>query len=65
MAEPPGGIGTVSLTDRRVLVVDDDPTVSEVVTEYLRAAGFVVDHAAESHYRIQTVQVRRPPRRPL
>ena len=38
MAEPPGGIGTVSLTDRRVLVVDDDPTVSEVVTEYLRAA---------------------------
>ncbi|MFI5953959.1 response regulator transcription factor [Cryptosporangium sp. NPDC051539] len=32
---------------QRVLVVDDDPTVSEVVGRYLRRAGFVVDQAAD------------------
>lgn len=31
----------------RVLVVDDDPTVSEVVTGYLNRAGFAVDVAAD------------------
>ncbi|WP_329377463.1 response regulator transcription factor [Streptomyces sp. NBC_01351] len=31
----------------RVLVVDDDPTVAEVVTGYLRRAGFAVEHAAD------------------
>ncbi|MEU9374440.1 response regulator transcription factor [Streptomyces sp. NPDC048255] len=38
-AEPP----------RRILVVDDDPTVTEVVTGYLKHAGFLVDHAADGH----------------
>ncbi|MFI1397900.1 response regulator [Streptomyces sp. NPDC020681] len=32
---------------RRVLVVDDDPTVTEVVTGYLKNAGFLVDNAAD------------------
>ncbi|MFJ3393832.1 response regulator [Leifsonia aquatica] len=32
-------------TGHRVLVVDDDRTVSEVVCTYLRAAGFVVEQA--------------------
>ncbi|MEU5085226.1 response regulator transcription factor [Streptomyces sp. NPDC021356] len=32
---------------RRVLVVDDDPTVSEVVAGYLDRAGFAVDVAAD------------------
>ena len=32
---------------RRVLVVDDDPTVAEVVAGYLNRAGFVVDRAAD------------------
>ncbi|MFI0975675.1 response regulator transcription factor [Streptomyces sp. NPDC021093] len=32
---------------RRVLVVDDDPTVAEVVTGYLERAGFTVDRAAD------------------
>ncbi|MDT0347724.1 response regulator transcription factor [Streptomyces litchfieldiae] len=32
---------------RRVLVVDDDPTVTEVVAGYLNRAGFVVDRAAD------------------
>ena len=31
----------------RVLVVDDDPTVREVVVSYLRAAGHEVDEAAD------------------
>jgi two-component system, OmpR family, response regulator ResD len=31
----------------RVLVVDDDPTVAEVVAGYLQRAGFAVDHAAD------------------
>jgi DNA-binding response OmpR family regulator len=31
----------------RVLVVDDDPTVAEVVTDYLRAAGLEPRHAAD------------------
>ncbi|MFE5490191.1 response regulator transcription factor [Streptomyces virginiae] len=33
----------------RILVVDDDPTVAEVVTGYLRRAGHTVGHAADGH----------------
>jgi two-component system, OmpR family, response regulator ResD len=32
---------------RRILVVDDDPTVAEVVAGYLDRAGFMVDRAAD------------------
>ncbi|MCU7826023.1 response regulator transcription factor [Kitasatospora sp. DSM 101779] len=32
-----------------MLVVDDDPTVAEVVTGYLRRAGYTVDRAADGH----------------
>ncbi|TDC21222.1 response regulator transcription factor [Streptomyces sp. 8K308] len=35
------------LEGQRVLVVDDDPTVTEVVAGYLGRAGFVVDRAAD------------------
>ena len=45
--EPARTLGNDDLIDRRVLVVDDDPTVSEVVSEYLRAAGFVVDRVSD------------------
>ncbi|MCX2180657.1 response regulator [Streptomyces sp. SKN60] len=31
----------------RILVVDDDPTVAEVVTGYLDRSGFAVEHAAD------------------
>ncbi|MFF0161305.1 response regulator transcription factor [Streptomyces sp. NPDC005263] len=34
-----------ALSGARVLVVDDDPTVAEVVTGYLDRAGYVVDRA--------------------
>ncbi|TFB74196.1 response regulator transcription factor [Cryobacterium glaciale] len=36
-----------ALAGRRVLVIEDDPMVSEVVGQYLRAAGFVVDEAVD------------------
>ena len=32
---------------KRVLVVDDDPTVAEVVAGYLDRAGYVVDRAGD------------------
>ena len=32
---------------RRVLVVDDDPTVAEVVAGYLDRAGYAVDRAGD------------------
>ncbi|WP_328293933.1 response regulator transcription factor [Kineococcus sp. NBC_00420] len=35
------------LRDRRVLVVEDDPTVREVAEEYLRSAGLLVDTAPD------------------
>ncbi|GAT71630.1 response regulator transcription factor [Microbacterium hydrocarbonoxydans] len=41
-AESPG------LADRRVLVIEDDTTVSEVVRTYLRAAGYLVDSAEDA-----------------
>lgn len=38
---------TKDSTGRRVLVVEDDPTVREVVSGYLRSAGLVVDEASD------------------
>jgi DNA-binding response OmpR family regulator len=39
--------GTPAAMPQRVLVVDDDPTVSDVVRRYLERAGYEVDHAAD------------------
>ena len=44
------------LTDRRVLVVEDDPTVLEVATTYLRAAGFLVDQATDGFRALDAVR---------
>ena len=46
VAEPPPDRDEL-LRDRRVLVVEDDPTVREVTCDYLRNAGFIVDEAAD------------------
>ena len=48
-------LGNDLLTDRRVLVVDDDPTVSEVAGTYLRSAGFLVDLATDGFAAIDAV----------
>jgi DNA-binding response OmpR family regulator len=44
----------------RVLVVDDDPTVAEVVLAYLRRAGFDADHAADGHTALAQAQAAPP-----
>ncbi|MEV8566346.1 response regulator transcription factor [Streptomyces sp. NPDC051322] len=44
----------------RVLVVDDDPTVSEVVTGYLDRAGYAVDRAADGPAALECAARRRP-----
>ncbi|GAA1919679.1 response regulator transcription factor [Streptomyces sodiiphilus] len=45
---------------RRVLVVDDDPTVSEVVAGYLGRAGFSVDRAADGPGALERVAAAPP-----
>lgn len=54
--EPARVVDNDDLRDRRVLVVDDDPTVAEVVTDYLRSAGFVVDRVADGFAAIEAVE---------
>ncbi|MFD7504791.1 response regulator transcription factor [Streptomyces sp. NPDC059850] len=44
----------------RVLVVDDDPTVAEVVAGYLTRAGFTVDRAADGHGALARADARWP-----
>jgi len=43
----PGGAAAEVTARQRVLVVDDDPTVSDVVRRYLELAGFEVAHASD------------------
>ncbi|ORT58027.1 response regulator transcription factor [Streptomyces sp. CB03238] len=45
---------------RNILVVDDDPTVSEVVTGYLERAGFAVDRAADGPEALRLAAAQRP-----
>lgn len=48
------------LTGRRVLVVEDDPTVREVTCDYLREAGFVVDEASDGIAALRRVEATPP-----
>jgi DNA-binding response OmpR family regulator len=48
------------VTGGRVLVVDDDPTVSDVVARYLRAAGFGVDVVADGAVALEMALARPP-----
>lgn len=49
-----------ALTGRRVLVIEDDPLVSEVVGQYLRAAGFVVDETVDGPAGLRQAEARQP-----
>ena len=60
IAESARALGNEDLIDRRVLVVDDDPTVSEVVSDYLRSAGFVVDRVSDGFAAIEAERRIRP-----
>ncbi|GMA94629.1 DNA-binding response regulator [Pseudolysinimonas kribbensis] len=51
---------TADITDRRVLVVDDDPAVRDVVCDYLDAAGLIVDRAADGFSAVEAVRRTRP-----
>lgn len=44
----------------RVLIVDDDPTVSEVVAGYLQRAGFTVNRAADGPTALEAAARHRP-----
>jgi len=45
---------------RRVLVVDDDPTVLEIVCRYLRAADFLVDEAPDGLSALRLAEEKQP-----
>lgn len=47
-------------TESRILVVDDDPTVAEVVTGYLERAGHAVDLAADGPAALRAATQHRP-----
>ncbi|MDO0926713.1 response regulator transcription factor [Streptomyces sp. TG1A-8] len=47
-------------TAGRILVVDDDPTVAEVVTGYLDRAGYAVDRAADGPAALDRAAAHRP-----
>ncbi|MFE6050041.1 response regulator transcription factor [Kitasatospora sp. NPDC056446] len=44
----------------RILVIDDDPTVAEVVVGYLTRAGHHVDHAADGRQGLDLARAHRP-----
>ncbi|TQN30963.1 DNA-binding response OmpR family regulator [Haloactinospora alba] len=44
----------------RVLVVDDDPTVAEIVTGYLDSAGYTVDRAADGNTALERAEAHWP-----
>ena len=44
----------------RVLVVDDEPMVREVVAEYLKQEGFAVDQAADGRAALEAIRATRP-----
>ncbi|MFB9371480.1 response regulator transcription factor [Kitasatospora sp. NPDC001664] len=51
---------TLPAPTARILVVDDDPTVAEVVTGYLLRAGFQVDRAADGPSALAAAAAHRP-----
>jgi DNA-binding response OmpR family regulator len=57
--QPPVGVRTVGRS-ARVLVVDDDPTVAEIVAGYLDRAGYVVDRADDGPTALTRASAHRP-----
>lgn len=47
--------GDPDLSDRRLLLVEDDPTVAEVARNYLRAAGFLVDEVTDGFQALESL----------
>jgi two-component system OmpR family response regulator len=59
---PLGGTPAASRTGRvaRILVVDDEPNITELVGAALRYEGFAVDTAATGHQAIERIEAARP-----
>jgi DNA-binding response OmpR family regulator len=51
---------THELTDRRILIVEDDETVREVVRTYLEDAGYIVDEVQDGFRAIDLIARRLP-----
>ena len=45
-----------NIADRRVLIVEDDSTVAEVATSYLRAAGLLVSHVEDGFAALAAIE---------
>jgi DNA-binding response OmpR family regulator len=50
----------VSILDRRVLLVEDDPMVAEVASSYLRAAGLLVSHVVDGFSALAAMETAPP-----
>jgi DNA-binding response OmpR family regulator len=50
----------MTLMPTRVLIVEDDPDIAELVARYLDKAGFVTERAASGRDALQTIGVRPP-----
>lgn len=48
------------LRGRRVLLVDDDPTIAEVAATYLRASGFIVEEVCDGFAALDSLQRAEP-----
>ncbi|HEY3506069.1 MAG TPA: response regulator transcription factor [Actinocatenispora sp.] len=57
MAQPDGGQGT---RRQRILVVEDDPTVAEVVTGYLHRANFIATVAPDGDTGLELAEMLKP-----
>jgi DNA-binding response OmpR family regulator len=51
---------TTAMVDRRVLLVEDDETVAEVATSYLRAAGLLVTVARDGFSALRALEQSSP-----
>jgi DNA-binding response OmpR family regulator len=51
---------SVTVENRRILVVDDDPHISELLCVNLTAAGYEVDRAADGRQAIDRIAAARP-----
>ena len=50
----------MTLMPTRILIVEDDPDIAELVARYLDKAGFVTERAASGREALQTIAVRPP-----
>jgi len=51
-----GALEITNIADRRVLIVEDDSTVAEVATSYLRAAGLLVSHVEDGFAALAAIE---------